>query len=322
MRLRAGRRFSGGRIVTGLVDQVLLATAGAVVGAGVAVLWRTLGAARPDVSADMRILFAPPATAPPDDSRLKRVAARITDRLLAHGWHGALLVDDLAIAERSPDRHMTTRLIGILGGGAAGLIGWVTLAMIVGQNSLLGGPASMLTPGFACFGSLLGLLVVDRGVKRTAHARRREARLAVAAYIDLVRILIAGGLTLQGALTSAADQGHGWTFDQLREALTWSRDHGAPPDEGLRRLGARIPVPELADLASTITAARRGASPIQALDSKAAFMRGAHSAQVRAEAAIADAQIELPAAAVGLAFVAFLTYPFITMINSTTGVTP
>jgi hypothetical protein len=295
--------------------QVLLAACGATAGAGLALLWRSLRLTRPDVVADLRAFFADPAPPSADRRRLDEAGRRLADAATRHGLSRLLLVDDLVLAGRTVDAHTTLRLTSMLIGAAGGVVAWIAASLVAPSSPVL-------APVFMLFGGLSAISLADRPIRALALRRRREARLAVAAYVDLLRILLVGGLPLQAALPAAADQGRGWAFGQIQAALRWARDRGAPPEDGLRRLAASCPVPEFGDLAASIAAARRGASPVQALESKAAFMRGAHDAEVRAEAAVADAQIELPAAAVAMAFVCFLTYPFLTLINSSTGVVP
>jgi Flp pilus assembly protein TadB len=231
-----------------------------------------------------------------------------------HGLAGLLLEDDLALAGRSVDAHTTSRLLHAILGAGAGLLVWAVAGLLMPL------PVFLL-PALPVFAVIFAILIADRRVRDLAAARRQEAQLAVAAYVDLVAILLIGGLPLGAALRTGADQGSGWAFTQIRAALSWAGDRGQGPDAGLEHLAHRYPVPEFADLALSIASARRGASPVIALESKAAFMRGASAAQARAEAAVADAQIELPSAVVALAFIAFLTYPLMSLLTTTPGVT-
>jgi len=299
--------------VTGLTGQLLLAGCGASVGAGVFVLGRALAASRPSLTADLQALYAPPRTRAGTVSRGDGAGRRLSELARRAGMERALLVDELALVGRPVEAHTTARLLHALTGVASGLGVWMLTNLAVPLTVLL-------APALAGLGAMVGVLVADRRVRAVGKARRQEAQLAVAAYIDLVRILLVGGLPLHAALRAAADQGSGWAFGELREALAWAKDRGLAPDSGLERLATELPVPEFADLALTVSSARRGASPVRALESKAAFMRGAEAAQVRTESAVADAQIELPAAVVALAFVFFLTYPLLILLTSSTGV--
>lgn len=167
--------------------------------------------------------------------------------------------------------------------------------------------------------SVAAVLLADRPVRRLARHRRRDAALAIAAYVDLVRVLLVGGLPLPAALTAAADRGQSWTFTQLREALADARQRSEPPDRAVAALADAYPLREFTDLARTLAAARAGASPVLAFESRATAIRRLDTARQRAAEATADAQMDLPAAVVALAFVAFLAYPLLTMINSTVG---
>lgn len=300
--------------MTWLTGQVLVAVSGATLSVGVLLLWRSVRPSRTNLAADLDALYALPATGARDGT-VDAVSRWLVSAARRSGLGRLLLDDDLAVAGRGVQAHTTARLLSAGGGSAIALTSWAA-ATLMGSVGILGALAALV------FGAVTGVWVADRKIHRLAEARRREARLAVAAYLDLVRILLAGGLPLLAALHAGADAGHGWAFGQLRQALAWAHDRDLPPDEGLRELGNRVTIAEFADLAATITSARRGASPVQALESKAAFMRGADTAHARAEAAVADAQIELPAAAVALAFLFFLTYPLMSLISTGTGALP
>jgi Flp pilus assembly protein TadB len=301
--------------MTSLADQLLIAGCGAAAGAGVYLLWQAARRSRVSLSGDLDALYAAPAP-DPAGSLVDGVAAWVVAVVERAGWQQLLRGEDLVIAGRSVQAHTTARLLHAATGVTLAAAGWALLVLLAPVGVLIA-PVAVL------FGAVSGVWVADRRIQTLAAARRREAQVAVAAYLDLLRILLAGGLPLLAALRAAADAGSGWTFTQLAQALAWAQERAVYPDEGLRELAGRISgIPEFADLALTITTARRGASPLQALEGKAAFMRGAHSAQARAETAVADAQIELPAAAVAFMFMIFLTYPLMHLITVGTGVLP
>ncbi|MBL7516569.1 secretion system protein, partial [Frankia sp. CNm7] len=121
-----------------------------------------------------------------------------------------LLTDDLAIAGRDPVTHTATRL-------AHATIAALAAALLTAGTTLVGLPVPALSgPALVTLAVPVGVLVADRPVRAVAKARRQETRLAVAAYLDLVRVLLAGGLTLHAALRLAADAGTGWAFTQIR----------------------------------------------------------------------------------------------------------
>ncbi|WP_239309766.1 type II secretion system F family protein [Frankia sp. Cj3] len=247
-------------------------------------------------------------------SSLRWAAMSVTGVMQRARLHRLLLTEELALVGRDAEAHTLARIIYAVVGATIGVT-----AMIVAAAAGMSVPG-LAIPVVALAGVLFALAAADRPIYRLATARRKEGALAVAAFIDLARILLVGGLPLHTALQAAADSGTGWAFGQIREALREARDRGAPPDAGLERLAARIPVPEFADLKRTVTSARRGASPVIALESRAAAIRSAEAAQSRGEEAAADAQMELPGAVVAIAFVGYLTYPLLTLVS--TGPTP
>jgi len=190
-----------------------VASCGAVCGAGIYQLGRAFITSRPSLRADLGVLYAPPARARPGDAGLGGLAGEnqdrraligrwLTDAALWAGLQQALLGEELALAERPVEAHTTVRLLAALTGGGLGLGAWL-LAMLAWPLTVL------LAIGAVVFGGLAALMIVDRRVHRLAAVRRADARLAVAAYIDLVRILLLGGLPLHAALRAAADQGQG-----------------------------------------------------------------------------------------------------------------
>ncbi|WP_241255906.1 type II secretion system F family protein [Candidatus Protofrankia californiensis] len=293
-----------------MIGSAAVAGCGAMVGAGVWLAGKALRPRRPSLVDDLALLDAPPAT-PEAVPITRRLARNLTETIERIGWRRLLLADDLALADREPDSHTLARLIHLLAGVAVGAFAGVAVRALVGISALA-------VPLLAASGMAFGLLFADRPVRRLATTRRTEAALAVASYIDIVRILLVGGLPLHTALRAAADHGTGWAFTHLRGALTAARDAGLPPDAGFDQLARRLPVAEFTDLARTVTTARRGASPVAALESRATAIRAAEAATRRAEEAVADAQIELPSAIVAIAFVGYLTYPLLMLIGTGT----
>jgi Flp pilus assembly protein TadB len=258
----------------------------------------------------LRPRLAPDRTGATIGARWAWMVTRRFARIVGPVWaRRLLLADDLAVLDVDPAAHTITRMMRL----AVALCATVVLEAGVAASGLAVPAIALPTGGVAAV--LAGVAWADRPLRRRANARRQEARLAVAAYLDLVRILLVGGLPLHTALQSAADAGRGWAFAQIRGALRWARARHAPPDAGLDRLARRIPVAEFAELRLTVSSALRGASPVLALQSKSAHLRAAEAAQARLATSTADAAMELPAVAVALAFVAFLTVPLLAILT-------
>jgi hypothetical protein len=239
------------------------------------------------------------------------VNSGVEQALGRHRARRLLLADDLAVVGGDPAAHTARRLgHGLAAAGTAAALAVVALAAGVGFPVPLAGAGCLAA-------AAAGIAAADRPVRRTASARRREARLAVASFVDLVRILLVGGLPLHAALAVAADAGRGWAYGEIRAALAWARARHLPPDAGLDLLATRVGLAAFAELRLTVGSALRGASPVVALASKATHLRAAEAAQARAETATADAEMELPAAVVALAFVAFLAFPLLAVLTGT-----
>ncbi|ABD12687.1 hypothetical protein ThrDRAFT_03230 [Frankia casuarinae] len=284
-----------------LSDPAVPALCGAIVGAGLFLLGRSL---RPTPAPDQQ-----PARGATGGRWAGQVHRRFEQTVGPVWARRLLLAEDLAVLGLDPAAHTATRMIRLLVvvSATVGLaaVGWASGIVL---------PATTLPLG--CVAAVpFGFVWADRPLHRRASARRQETRLAVAAYLDLVRILLVGGLSLHTALQTAADAGRGWAFTEIRAALQWARARHVPPDAGLNRLAVRVPVAEFAELRLTVSSALRGASPVLALQSKSTHLRAAEAAQARLAASVADAAMELPAVMVALAFVAFLTIPLLVILT-------
>lgn len=90
-------------------------------------------------------------------------------------------------------------------------------------------------------------------LRSAAEERRREFRLGLSAFLDLVAISLAGGAPYQQAMQDAASAGNGWVFTELLRPLIAARDRGLPPWDGLRDLGRSLGISELEELTSSIS---------------------------------------------------------------------
>ncbi len=87
----------------------------------------------------------------------------------------------------------------------------------------------------------------------------REFRHALAAYLELVTILMAGGAGVETAMFDAVDIGRGSAFRHLRAALSAAQARREAPWRALGQLGDRLGVVELEELEASMTLAGGGA---------------------------------------------------------------
>ena len=82
------------------------------------------------------------------------------------------------------------------------------------------GVAPLLVVLLLCLGApCIAWLAPIRQVVTAAKIRRSDMDLAVAVYLDLVNVLLAGGAGVETAMLAAAGAGDGWSFEQIRLAL-------------------------------------------------------------------------------------------------------
>lgn len=166
-------------------------------------------------------------------------------------------------------------------------------------------------------GSAGGFVLADRQLREKAAKRRVAFRGALVAYLDLVKILLAGGSHTDGALYQAALAGKGWAFSEIRGVLDWSRVHGQPLSVGLARLGGELGVTELNEIASTVNLAEtEGASPSEALARKAESAAERALTEAQAEANALTEKMTVPTVVIAFAFVVFIAYPALSSLSS------
>ncbi|MCU1368651.1 MAG: secretion system protein, partial [Ilumatobacteraceae bacterium] len=122
---------------------------------------------------------------------------------------------DLAVCERDLGKYVQDRLL------------WASMFAAPGALLLLlavAGSASFLSPSLPLLalvgGAAGGWLYARLDLRSDAERARREFRHALAAYLELVTILMAGGAGVETAMFDAAAVGHGTAFRHLRSALT------------------------------------------------------------------------------------------------------
>lgn len=162
-----------------------------------------------------------------------------------------------------------------------------------------------------------GYLLADRQLLDQAEKHRRTFASAFVAYLDLVKVLLAGGSHTDGALYQAAQVGRGRTFDDIRGALDWSRVHGRPLSDGLARLGDELGMAEITEVAATISLAEtEGSSPSEALARKAAASADRALTEAQASANALTEKMSMPTVIIAFAFVVFIAYPALSSLST------
>jgi tight adherence protein C len=239
-------------------------------------------------------------------ARLGRPAAGL---LAGFGLPTQAMRSDLAILGRPADRQLAEQATAAVAGllavpAAAGLLaagGVIVPWQLPAAGAIALGAAGFAAPALA--------------VRREAAARRAAIRHALAAFLDLAVIALAGGAGVEAALTYAGSAGTGWASAQIRGALQTARLTRRPPWETLGQLGRELAVGELGDLAASITlAGTEGAKVKASLAAKAAALRARQLADTETAAQAATERMSLPLVLLFAGFLLLIGYPAVVHI--------
>lgn len=220
-------------------------------------------------------------------------------------------VSDLEACDRDRRSLAAERLLGAILGFSLP-IALDVLARVVGSSL----PSLMvLWISLAC--GVLGFQLPIRRLHARAESVRRDFRMALSAYLDLVSVLLAGGAGIETALVAGARVGSGPSFASIARSLDVARTSRRSPWDELAALGSRIGVDELPELAASIRlGGEQGARMTASLVARAESMRHKHLADIEASANSATERMGLPMVVLFLGFLVLLGYPAVQMIST------
>jgi tight adherence protein C len=278
--------------------------AGGLAGAGVLLIMRGAVGDTARLTSVVAELHRPRlATAPAShrDALARQLAGRPT----------AARERDLAVCERTVERYAQGRLVWAAVGATPGA-GLLVLAA--------GGAATILPTGLLIVavpaGALAGWLYARVDLRSDADNARREFRHALAAYLELVTILMAGGAGVETAMFDAAAIGEGPAFRHLRTALSAAQARREPPWALLGDLGGRLGVTELEELHASMSLAGAGAQVRDTLSAKAAGIRMRDVAALETEAQARSETMVLPVVLMFAGFLVLIGYPALAALSS------
>lgn len=253
----------------------------------------------------------PPSIAEPRESTgwATKLGKPFVTPLADLGLPGPRLNRDLTITNRSAETHLADKaalaITGLFLPAVASLMLGAVDIWLPWQLPLL---ASLLA-------GTLGFLLPDLNARRDAARRRADFRLALSAYLNLIRVTLAGGAGVDGALTDAATVGQGWSFTQLRRALTTAKITRTTPWAALGALGEELDVRELAELSASVSlAGTEGAKVRASLRAKAAALRTRELTDAEGEAQAATERMSLPVVVLFMGFLLFIGYPAVVRV--------
>lgn len=284
---------------------VFAALIGALAGGGVLLVVRGMAGTHTPLAALVADLHRPrtptPRAASTGQAVLERMAGPIDGRRAA----------DLAVLERDAAKYVQDRLVWALLGALPGLA-FLALAA-AGALQILPMPALLLAVVLGGAGGWMWSLV---DLRSDAERARREFRHALASYLDLVTILIAGGAGVETALYEAASLGRGRAFRHIRTALSAAQARREPPWASLGALGERLGIRELQELHASMHLAGDGARVRDSLVAKAESMRIKDIAQLESDAEVRSETMVLPVAMMFAGFLLLIGYPALAALSA------
>ncbi|MFJ8965352.1 type II secretion system F family protein [Lentzea sp. NPDC102401] len=242
------------------------------------------------------------ATAP--EGWVLRLGGPFVKPLASLGLPSARLRSDLAVTGKSIERHLADKATLALTGLVLPVL--MNLVLIVADIA----PGWALTTVTSFLVALGGFLLPDISVRQEAARRRSLFRHALSSYLNLIRVLLAGGAGVDGALSDAVSIGKGWAFQQLRRALVTAKLTRTTPWSALSQLGTELDVRQLTELAASVSlAGTEGARVRASLVAKAAALRTRELTDAEGEAQAATERMSLPVVMLFAGFLIFVGFP-------------
>lgn len=200
-----------------------------------------------------------------------------------------------------------------------GLCGLASSVVVLVGMWLVGVLPSVIV-GFVLLIAVTGACALHpaNSVRRRAVSRRLDMEAALAGYLDLVNVLLAGGAGVETALVAAADAGDGWCFEMFRHALMRARRTRVSFWTLLSELGSDTGVLPLVEVAQSVQLAGQHGSRIRnSLVAKAAALRARQLASVEHAAQQRTEQMGIPMVMLFVGFILLVGYPaFVTTIGA------
>jgi tight adherence protein C len=286
---------------------------GAGFGVGLWALVVFLFPPRPPLRALVDHLRATPSSPPiltvGTDGWALRVGKPFVKLLAALGLPNRKRRNDLAVTGKSIEHHLAEKVTLALTGLLLPIL--MQLLLVVSDVNLGWEVPAVAGLIFA----LGGFLLPDVSVRQEAERRRSTFRYALSAYLNLIRVLLAGGAGVDGALSDAVGIGRGWAFQQLRRALVTAKLTRTTPWSTLGQLGTELDVHQLSELAASVNlAGTEGARVRASLAAKAAALRTRELTDAEGDAQSATERMSLPVVMLFGGFLVFIGFPALAQV--------
>ncbi len=205
-----------------------------------------------------------PAPAGSRSDRLGASLYRLSPVRLTETQRTALQLQNTSIAEFYADKAVMA-IVGAVLPGVCGFLLGVTFEVPWPVPAVAG-----------VVGGIIGFFVPDLQLHRAAAVARSGAGEALLAFIELVTLERLTNASATQALHNAASLSEVPLFLQIRVALERARLEQQPPYAELRRLGDRLRLPELGDVADVMQLDESGAALSETLRARVRELRDAH----------------------------------------------
>lgn len=217
---------------------------------------------------------------------------------------------DLAVCDRDNARWVRDRCTWALLGATPGFA--LTLLAATSTFTTVRPPTVVAV---VVGGGIGGWLWARVDLAGDAARARRAFRHALAAYLQLVTILMSGGAGVETAMFDAVSIGRGPAFAHLRAALTAAQNRREPPWRQLGELGHRLGIRELDELQAAMTLAGGGAQVRDSLVAKATAITTRDLADLESAAQARSETLVLPVALMFAGFLVLLGYPALAALS-------
>lgn len=207
--------------------------------------------------------------APEDQTWSKRAARWFTNHLQTRRPDDTQTLErDLAVTDQPMEEWLAKVLVWFL----TGLFGGIAVTVLA--NALGFGAPLLAGPVLGLVGGVVLVVGEVLQLREAAATRREELCDALSDFLDLIVMSMEGGLSHADALPTVAQQGTGWAFETIHDAIDNARPNGMTPFEALGVVGDRFGITELMDLRASLNLAQNeGSSPRQTLIDRAQTMR-------------------------------------------------
>lgn len=281
---------------------------GAAFGLGVLLLVRGLAPPRTDLAAAVgRWELARVQASRPRGMSLtgtERAGRWVLDQVARRGGDLGTLRPDLEITGRTPEAWLGRALLTVAVGFALpGLMGGLAAAAGVGLGFSIPLGAGLVLAAVAA-------AIEVSQLRSEARQKRAELLQALATYLDLFSMCLAGGRGVPEAMVTSARIGRGWAFELIQDTISQARRSGVPPWQALGELGQDVGLHELVDLGAALTlVGDSGARVRSSLMARAGTLRRRQMAEAGADATKNDDLMRISQLLMAVGFMVLIGYP-------------